>query len=559
MNASGGGGGVSRRRLLRGGIAGIGAGIAGGMGIPDAWASPAGRLPDPTGALGTGAAGEELIDLPVVNSRSGLLEHTLTVAGGHPVVGGRRLGLDIYNGRLPGELWRVRAGDRVRVLLRNCMEPSGVPPVCTQDDASGCLPARERQTLVHDAVTTNLHVHGLQVSPSGSSDNMYVSVPPGGSRQYVYDIPSDQPSGLYWYHPHHHGSTTHQGWSGLCGPLVVEGAVDRVPEIADMRERVIVINALRLDVNGENPTVSIFPTAGDEPFTRDDPFTTDPVVPARMMFPLNGGLRPVVTIRPGEVQRWRVLNAAPHREMWLHVDGHTLYWIGQDGIPFACPRQVPSLLLAPGNRAEFLIRGGEPGRHCIYAAPYRQGPARTDRPALELGTLEVCGPQGSGCIPQRLVDPPRMPRLPIARRRTLVITREPSEVPGGGARFLINGEPFDMDRIDQEVEAGTVEEWRFVNRDDFQHPMHIHVNPFQVADIKGIPEGDTSWQTDPTLWWDTYRLPPGGEVTLRMYFRPDATGKTVFHCHVLPHEDSGTMGTLLISPPGGRGRASTGA
>ncbi|GAU69278.1 blue copper oxidase CueO [Streptomyces sp. NBRC 110611] len=145
-----------------------------------------------------------------------------------------------------------------------------------------------------------------------------------------------------------------------------------------------------------------------------------------------------------------------------------------------------------------------------------------------------------------------MPALPVARRRTLTLTGDISGASGAGVRFFIDGKLFDADRIDTEVEAGTVEEWRFVNVTDvFQHPMHIHVNPFQVIDVKGIPPGDTTWQTDPDIWWDTFRVPPNGEFTLRTYFRPDAPGKTVYHCHILPHEDNGMMGNLLINPPPG--------
>ncbi|WP_373195649.1 multicopper oxidase domain-containing protein [Mycobacterium marinum] len=109
-----------------------------------------------------------------------------------------------------------------------------------------------------------------------------------------------------------------------------------------------------------------------------------------------------------------------------------------------------------------------------------------------------------------------------------------------------------MDRIDQEVEGGTVEEWTIVNEDVFQHPLHIHINPFQVVDVQGIPAGDTSWVAayEPDIWWDTFRLPPYGRYTLRTYFRPDVTGKTVYHCHILPHEDRGMMGILLVDPPG---------
>lgn len=105
-----------------------------------------------------------------------------------------------------------------------------------------------------------------------------------------------------------------------------------------------------------------------------------------------------------------------------------------------------------------------------------------------------------------------------------------------------------MDRIGQEVGAGMVEEWTIINEDALKHPFHIHVNPFQVTDIQGIPPGDTSWRPDPAVWWDVFRLPPRGRFTMRTYFRPDAIGKTAYHCHILPHEDNGMMGNVPIDP-----------
>jgi len=65
------------------------------------------------------------------------------------------------------------------------------------------------------------------------------------------------------------------------------------------------------------------------------------------------------------------------------------------------------------------------------------------------------------------------------------------------------------------------------------------VNPFQVIEINGTPTGDDSW-------WDTFALPSKGSVKIRMYFRPDITGLTVYHCHILPHEDNGMMANILL-------------
>jgi hypothetical protein len=111
--------------------------------------------------------------------------------------------------------------------------------------------------------------------------------------------------------------------------------------------------------------------------------------------------------------------------------------------------------------------------------------------------------------------------------------------------FDLDGRTFDAGRVDQTITVGTTEEWTLVNKDVFQHPFHIHVNPFQVIKVNNedYPE--------PEVWWDTFALPPKGSVTLRMRFRPDVTGKTVFHCHILPHEDLGMMQLINLVSPGG--------
>lgn len=488
-------------------------------------------------------SGRSLRPLDEIRSRRGLLDVELTPAPSATDIGGRTARVTLYNGSLPGPTLRVRPGDRLRVLLTNAMKPSGTPDegspppgYITPDPGHGGASVQQAQTF------TNIHTHGLQVSPKSPGDNVFLRLRPGQSYKYEYQIPDDHPPGMHWYHPHHHGSTTSQAWQGLAGALVVEGDIDEVPEIADAAEWVLVINALWLDERGEVPNALLLPVPGH------NPFTSIPAVPTEMLLTLNGTIAPTLSIRPGETQRWRVLNAAPHRAVWFHVEGHTLHQIGQDGVPFATAKRVSGIMLSPGNRAEFLLRGGEPGRHRVYAKAYDQGHPGGPRPTRLLGTLEVTGRPASGRLPTRLVEPPRMPNLGVARRRVLTFKGDISGRDGPRVRFTIDGREFDPDRVDQQVEAGTVEEWRLVNKDVMQHPVHIHVNPFQAIDFTGIPAGDRSWQTDPAIWWDVIRLPPRGSVAIRTYFRPDITGKTVYHCHVLQHEDTGMMGTLLIAP-----------
>ena len=90
------------------------------------------------------------------------------------------------------------------------------------------------------------------------------------------------------------------------------------------------------------------------------------------------------------------------------------------------------------------------------------------------------------------------------------------------------------------MKLGTVEEWTLTNTSDEQHPFHIHVNDFQVISIGGKPYDAHGLQ-------DTVRLEPKQDVVIRTRFT-DFTGKFVFHCHILNHEDLGMMAVVEVVP-----------
>lgn len=499
------------------------------------------------------AVGQPLRTLPEMFKKGGPLKTELVMQNAQFVVGNRTITVPAYNGSLPGPTVRVKAGDHFEWNLHNNMKPTGIPDGATEEE-------QQKFNLLE---YTNVHTHGLQVSPAKGSDYVYGTLMPGQDPiNYSYHVPGPatgrpQPAGLCWYHPHRHGSTTHQAWQGLSGAIVIEGDIDEVPEVKLAKERVIVMNALFLNPLGEVPRTAIAPNAGFSPFT------SIPSMPTDILLTLNGQLEPVIDIQPGETQRWRVLAAAPHRFYWLELEGHSFYQIGQDGIPFANARRVNRILMAPGNRAEFIVKGGPPGRYSLHAVEYEQGHPGGARPRRLLGTLISSGPAKDDPLPGKLVTPPEMPDLPVSRHRTVTFQGEISgNVPkqGGHAahapgtpgassntlapvQFYLDGKVFDACRIDQNVVAGTVEEWTLVNRDVFQHPFHIHVNPFQIVAMNGQPVYDKTW-------WDTFALPSKGEVTIRTYFRPDVVGKTVYHCHILPHEDNGMMANVMIHPQG---------
>ncbi|WP_448956387.1 multicopper oxidase family protein [Labrys neptuniae] len=109
----------------------------------------------------------------------------------------------------------VKPGDTLRLNLSN--QTDKADPTCTDPQRAGTSPAECFNT-------TNLHSHGLHVSPAGNSDNVLLNIPPQTAFPYEINIPADHPSGTFWYHPHRHGSTAAQVASGAAGVLVVKGS-----------------------------------------------------------------------------------------------------------------------------------------------------------------------------------------------------------------------------------------------------------------------------------------------------------------------------------------------
>ena len=218
---------------------------------------------------------------------------------------------------------------------------------------------------------TNLHVHGLHVSPSDNSDNIFLRVPAGESFQYEYQIPPDHPAGLNWYHPHLHGTVTNQVFAGLAGPIIVEGDLDALPGIAGVPERLLVLQATQLYPDGGS-VQSITDVPG--------PPTDGPVMQKKYSRLVNGQLNPTMRIRPGETQRWRILNASPNVTYLLHLDGHQLHQIGKDGNPLNETWTREAIPLSPGRAGRGAGPGGPGGNLRIPHASHRHGDQHDEGP-----------------------------------------------------------------------------------------------------------------------------------------------------------------------------------
>ena len=145
------------------------------------------------------------------------------------------------------------------------------------------------------------------------------------------------------------------------------------------------------------------------------------------------------------------------------------------------------------------------------------------------------GPATPLSLPQQLiaVEPLSSPQI---TREFILDHGLDASAPTTG--FTINGESFSMNRINTKVKLNQVEDWHIINKASMDHPFHLHTNRFQIIDRNGQSESLRAWK-------DTVNIKAYESVTLRVRF-DDFTGRTVYHCHILDHEDQGMMGILEI-------------
>jgi FtsP/CotA-like multicopper oxidase with cupredoxin domain len=441
----------------------------------------------------------------VYRSQNGLLQVHLTAELTAVPLAGRQAQLMAYNGQVPGPRLEVQPGDQVIIHLTNRLDQP-----------------------------TNLHYHGLHIDPTGSGDDAFRVVNPGATAEYRFDIPPDHPPGLFWYHPHYHGRVAQQLFSGLAGVFVVRGEAEAIPALQGAQEAILVLQDFDLDRQGRvQEPLPMFRMWGRE----------------GNLITLNGQEMPRLGIPQAGLLRLRLLNASPSRIYRLQLQDHPWWLMATDGGLLDTPVLQPEVLLSPGERADLLVAGNQQeGTYTLVSLPYDRGlgdmlPTSADHGHRQLGSLGQTAPiplaqvryQSPGTplnLPPTLGQVEPLPPPDTVRRFVLDHGLDPDT----GDQFLINGRAFNHHRIDVQAQLGTTEDWVIVNQAGMDHSFHLHTNPFQIVSRNG--------QTEPiAAWKDVVNIPAYEQVTIRIPFRT-FTGKTVYHCHMLDHEDQGMMGIV---------------
>lgn len=461
-----------------------------------------------------GDAFQDPMELALDRSAPGIAEGSLAVAAATTSVAGRRVRLLTYNGVFPGPTIAVRKGERLRLHVTNDLPSAGVNPIGFARGA------------------TNIHTHGWHVSPQDPMDNSHRHIEPGETWTYDFDLRRLKLGSLGWYHPHAHGLVAEQLWAGLAGALVVN---DPNRRLASYETHLMVLKDIELE--GDQP----------EPYSSSD-FMMGKEGDTVMV---NGAVNPVLSIRPGQVQRWRIVNASTARFYKLSLEGHALHVVGVDGGLLDRPYGQSTFLLSPGERADILVKAtGSRGTYKLLSLPYSRigmmmGGGGLNAQRITLLTLQVGGDAVDDILPARVRLRARRwtPDLSTLLRRTFTLRMQMG-------RGTINGYDYDARPyvITSELpERGpSYEIWTIRNPSGMDHPWHQHVNGAQILSIEGGDAAYRAFHTTAPGWKDTVLVPRGGSVTQLVRLQ-NWTGTTMFHCHIVEHEDIGMMGEWRIN------------
>jgi FtsP/CotA-like multicopper oxidase with cupredoxin domain len=422
---------------------------------------------------------------------NGVTTVTLRAAESTVTVGDQPYTSLVFNGDYDAPLIRTRPGGVVRITLDDEMDEF-----------------------------TNLHFHGMTVSPLNQGDSIFRLTDAHSVGTYDIQLPPDHSPGAYWYHSHFHKGAERQVSGGLAGPILVDGMLDPFPELKGIRERVLVLRNFQKTLTGH--------------LARE--ITTG----APSIRTINGQLDPDIAIAPGEVQLWHFYNVDANQYFRVRVGDLQMQLLSQDGNTVVKKVTTDELLIGPSARFSVLVTGPDAGRYPIAMGPANTGPAGDTYAGQRLGTLVSSGDR----VPTKEITSAYPASLDLrtvepAKRRRYVFQDSATD-PNA---FLINGRQFDIGRVDTTVKLGDLEEWTLVNPSQELHQFHIHQVDFQVTKINGEPVDFIGYR-------DNVFIPALGSITIRIPFTdPVILGKFVYHCHILEHEDGGMMQVIQVVRP----------
>jgi len=465
---------------------------------------------------------------------------------------------------------RLNPSDTLNLALGNYLEPvTPKPKLKKQPMHMGPMKMLSKSPMdvgcsggTITEYSTNMHFHGLNVPPVCHQDDVINTIiqPTDPPFQYSIQIPSNEPPGLYWYHPHPHGFTTNQVNGGASGALIVSGIENVKPQVAGLTEQVLMIRQQFLNPGSWLPG----------PYELTLNFETVVQPPLVTL--------PNIIVDPGEQQFWRVANASTqafldlqllYADQYGNLSPASLELISVDAVPVSNDPYVTDIPIPPAGRAEFVITG--PPANSAYAIfvnqGYNTGPVGNPNAAETLANIisSADAAKRKIRIPAKhripTVKAPARPRLRFANlaNATVTATRnlyfsEATEGTNGPTNYFLTVQGQTPQVFSPSLppaivtNVGAIEDWTIENHSSEEHAFHMHQIHFLVMAINGVAL-QTPVMQDTVLvpfWNGTLPYP---SVTVRMDFSdPEIAGTFVYHCHVLDHEDGGMMAEIQVNP-----------
>ena len=399
---------------------------------------------------------------------------------------------------------------------------------------------------------TTLHWHGLLV-PSHVDGGPHNTIRPGAV--WSPEIRISQPAATTWFHPHPHGNTARQVYSGLAGMMIVSDGADGdrgLPEAYGVDDLPLILQDKRFGRSGA-------PVYDPDMMDLMHGFQGDTLV-------VNGAIGPVARVPAGYV-RLRLLNAANARIFDLRfADRRPFFVIAGDGGFLAEPVEVRSLAIAPGERYEVLVDFADGRAVELATAPDAgHGPGMMmpmmgarDRPTGPAEVLMRFEPDPAlkaavTRLPRQLATPASLDVRSAVARRTFELN--PMMGMGmmgmgmmhgrgsGPAHMMgINGRSFAMDRVDVTARLGSAEVWEIsAGGMPMAHPFHIHGASFRILSKNGRNPA-----AHEAGWKDVVLVEEHAEILVRFDNPAPPRMPFMYHCHILEHEDHGMMGQLAV-------------
>jgi FtsP/CotA-like multicopper oxidase with cupredoxin domain len=435
--------------------------------------------------------------------------------------------------------------------------------------------------------STNMHFHGLTVPAVCHQDEVLkTSIQPGDpSFEYRFQIPADEPPGLYWYHPHIHGFSKAQVVGGASGALIIEGIERANPEVAGLAERVLVIRDQDL-LHPDAPPSKSEPVMPKMLIDRDGDSANNGTGFGKPAKDLSVNFVPVpypdyptavFKMRPGTRELWRVLNASAITYLNLAVlfkrVPQQLGIVAIDGVPINVSGKSAKAVewhdrigLPPGGRVEFIVNGPPEGVSALLVTrTVDTGLGGENDPNRALVSIVAAAdapiPQAILAAAPEPLPPPSLPWLgsvtPVRVRKLYFSEKlEDPNDPNSATTFFITVDgqtptAFDPGSTvpDIVVRQGDVEDWIIENRSTELHAFHIHQVHFLMLEWSSMAVNEPFLRDTVNVPYYSKQMLQYPSVTLRMDFRdPNAVGTYVYHCHLLEHEDGGMMGVIRVEP-----------